>query len=758
MALDRNKTILNAEKFVRQGKVEQAIPLYLQVIEATPKDMNLKNKVGDLYVRVGDTQNAIELFGEIAEFYGTEGFYLKAIAVLKKINRLDSANIDCYFKLAELYAKQGLNNDAKSQFQQVAEIFAKEGKNDRAAEALQGILKIEPDNVKVRLKLAELHAKLGQTGLSLEAYAGVGQELIKKGMLDEAVKIFEKGLGVDPGHGALVAGICRALYDLGRTAEAIDRARAAYPNNRENVAMLSVLGDAYLKSRQNEQAAQVFDKLIGLEPERSEWKERLAQARGGGGAPHARGPVPPASAAPAVSQEDLASDLTMDEIEQLSGQDWDVSDLPPETSDAEPASGGGVESERDEFIVEHQTEAEVFIKYGLVEKAIENLEAIVNRYPDETESLRRLKDLYLETGNKSKAAERCVDLARIAKAQGEISKAMDLLAEARAHDPEVDVDRSAGSSVSPAPEVADGQDVYSFGEPVAGESVPVEFDSGTPSSGVELQFEMPRGAGSADEVGDSNYQIDFSDSDSEPPAIDFDMGDGGASGGRGGAESPRAGSAPGKVGFPGEGETSSTDDDGVKFFEEAIRPDRRQGEETPLTDQSSGVFEESVFEQEDDFLGHMQPAAPIASGPSAADDSMDQLLQDLKAGVDAQVESEDYETHYNLGIAYKEMGLIDEAIGEFQQSAKDDGRFVDSCSHLGMCFREKGMAKLAVKWYGKAIEKLEEGSDQYVGVLYDMAEAYEESGDVEKALEMFTDVYGLNSSYREVSEKLEKLS
>ena len=93
MAVDRNKLQQNADKLVRQGKIDQAISVYEQLLEDSPRDMNLKNKVGDLLVRAGSVPGAVKVFTQVADFYADEGFYLKAIAVCKKINRLDPSAV-----------------------------------------------------------------------------------------------------------------------------------------------------------------------------------------------------------------------------------------------------------------------------------------------------------------------------------------------------------------------------------------------------------------------------------------------------------------------------------------------------------------------------------------------------------------------------------------------------------------------------------------------------------------------------------------
>ena len=79
-------------------------------------------------------------------------------------------------------------------------------------------------------------------------------------------------------------------------------------------------------------------------------------------------------------------------------------------------------------------------------------------------------------------------------------------------------------------------------------------------------------------------------------------------------------------------------------------------------------------------------------------------VERFKKGVAEHLSPTDYDTHFNLGIAYREMGLLDEAIGEFQLASKDPKRAVECASMLGLCFLEKGMPQLAIKWYRKGLE------------------------------------------------------
>jgi tetratricopeptide (TPR) repeat protein len=142
---------------------------------------------------------------------------------------------------------------------------------------------------------------------------------------------------------------------------------------------------------------------------------------------------------------------------------------------------------------------------------------------------------------------------------------------------------------------------------------------------------------------------------------------------------------------------------------------------------------------------------------SEEEQSLEEIFKEFKKGVEQQLDSEDYDTHYNLGIAYKEMGLIDEAIGEFQLASKDPKRSVECASMLGLCFLEKGMPQLAIKCYRKGLEITEITADEHVGLLYDLGSAYVEVGDTDSAQKAFLEVHGLNPSYRDIVTRIKQL-
>jgi len=204
-------------------------------------------------------------------------------------------------------------------------------------------------------------------------------------------------------------------------------------------------------------------------------------------------------------------------------------------------------------------------------------------------------------------------------------------------------------------------------------------------------------------------------------------------------------------------QVASLDETGMSWLDDVV---------TPAAKKDEG---ESLFDEEDDFFDlAAELEAEFGADGLAGDDDVEleqpqeQDLKDIidgfKKGVAENLSAEDYDTHFNLGIAYREMGLLDEAIGEFQLASKDPRYIVDCSSMLGICFLEKGLPELAVRWYKKGLESPTLSDDQALGLLYDMAEAYLTTGDGESAYRTYIEIYGMNSNYRDVAQRIHELT
>jgi len=220
--------------------------------------------------------------------------------------------------------------------------------------------------------------------------------------------------------------------------------------------------------------------------------------------------------------------------------------------------------------------------------------------------------------------------------------------------------------------------------------------------------------------------------------------------------------------------TATSDSEFVSYEElgSLLEEEMQKAGEAPEGETASApgpvLDEQSLFADEQQFFNLAEelekelaeeapvPDAPALGGPEG-EASLEEIFREFKKGVEQQLSAEDYETHFNLGIAYKEMGLTDEAIGEFQLASKDPARMVECCSMLGLCFLEKGMPQLAIKWYRKGLEIPEITEEEHLGLLYDLGSASMEVGDVDNAQKAFMEVYSMNNGYRDIATRIKQL-
>src|ERR1051325_2321901 len=199
------KVLAQAEKFVQQGKLSNAISEYEKVIKEDPKDLTVLNTIGDLYARVGNNDQATYYFKKVGDQYAQNGFAVKAIAIYKKLTKIGSFNSENSTKLAELYGQQGLYNDARVHYMQVADHLLKSGDNAQAARMFQKILELDPENAHTQAKLADLYTKLGKKDDARNIYFSAAESLYARGSYTAAEEALGKVLALDPTNsGALM--------------------------------------------------------------------------------------------------------------------------------------------------------------------------------------------------------------------------------------------------------------------------------------------------------------------------------------------------------------------------------------------------------------------------------------------------------------------------------------------------------------------------------------------------------------------------
>ena len=254
MAFNKSKALENALKFLNQGKVPQAIAEYQQILRNDPKDQATLMTVGDLYARQGDMSHAIEYFERLAQVYLNDGFNSKAIAIYKKIAKLAPNELAPLERLADLYVQQGVLSEARPLFLQIAEAHLKANHAQRAVEVLHRLLDVEPENLRVQMRLAELYNVMGQKKEAAQTYLNYAQRLFDRGEHDEAEKLVQRAIEVDPTNGAAMLLRAKSLIAGGKEHDAIALLES-HPEAHAGGEVSQMLLDLEIKSGHTEKAA-----------------------------------------------------------------------------------------------------------------------------------------------------------------------------------------------------------------------------------------------------------------------------------------------------------------------------------------------------------------------------------------------------------------------------------------------------------------------------------------------------------------------
>ena len=257
---NKQKVLSAAEKFVQQGKLQNAIAEYEKVLKSDANDLTVNNTIGDLYARLGDTPKAIECFKTVGDAYAAQGFTVKGIAMYKKITKLHPS-VDGSLKLAELYTQQGLFNDARAQYLQVAEDFMKNGDLEQAVRLFQKVLEMDPENVPMRVKLAEVYVRLGKKKEAWEIFTAAAEALRARGSLPAAEDILKRMLVLDPGNSYVLLLRGRAALEADDPKNAIAYLEKA-PDLDSHPEALRDLLKAYLQIGPLTNAAPIAEKLL----------------------------------------------------------------------------------------------------------------------------------------------------------------------------------------------------------------------------------------------------------------------------------------------------------------------------------------------------------------------------------------------------------------------------------------------------------------------------------------------------------------
>src|SRR6201988_760229 len=257
---NKQKVLANAEKYVQQGKLQNAISEYEKVLKNDPKDLTDHKTVDDPYSRSRDSNKATECFKSVGDAYASQGFTVKAIAMYKKICKLKPA-LESLLKLAELYTQQGLFNDARAQYLQVAEEFLKANELEHAVRIFQKILEMDPENSNMRIRLAEVYIRVNKKNEAWQIFTAAAESLRSKGSISGAEEVLQRMLKLDPGNTYALLMQGRNQLESGDAAGAVATFQKISDIDSNPEGLRDLL-KAYLQIGQLSEAGAIANKLL----------------------------------------------------------------------------------------------------------------------------------------------------------------------------------------------------------------------------------------------------------------------------------------------------------------------------------------------------------------------------------------------------------------------------------------------------------------------------------------------------------------
>lgn len=198
MPFNREATLRNAEKMLRQGRLDLAIADYRAVIEDQPSDWNTANTLGDLYFRAGQVDQAVAEYAKIADHLASEGFLPKAVALYRKILKIKPDEERAMWHLGGIAARQGLLVDARANYLTLAERRRARGDQQGEAEVLVRLGDLDGADLETRLAGAHARAGLGDVKTAVEQLKVAAAALQARGKEADALRLLTESAQIDP--------------------------------------------------------------------------------------------------------------------------------------------------------------------------------------------------------------------------------------------------------------------------------------------------------------------------------------------------------------------------------------------------------------------------------------------------------------------------------------------------------------------------------------------------------------------------------
>ena len=785
------------DTYATQGFTVKAIAMYKKLTKLKPSVESVL-KLAELYGQQGLQNDARAQYLLVAEQYLHAGHLEQAAHAFQKILQIDPENTGLQVRLADVYVRLERRDEARKLLLTTAEGLQARGSKAEVEEVLARVLQLDP---------SDKQALLMRAGLALEA-----------GDLAAAIQMLERLPDLDQQPEGLRT-LANAYLQSGRTAEAGATAKKLFALTQD-ASMLSRYADALMKAGEYEEALRVYhqyaEKLLTPEStdvfenlhacldhvresvgalellrqlyERADDKVRLAEvaellarlAEDSGDMSRARdlylqlAALEPNNSAYTRKYNQMVQHVGADSGHGDTAAPLSVEDLNINAPEVDQGYAADLAAEIQKLV----TETDLFVSYNLAAKAVEPLEAALAKVPNDLRINQRLAALYVRASRFREAAECCRRVQEVYAHAGFQDSAQQYQEIAKKY-AERAGEPATGESAAPAKAMhADSShgeiDISSewessLAEPVA-ESVAKSAGAGGQAEAIaslveEVRFYLQHELWEEAEAAIAKCATQFPEL---PELAEFRAQlQGRAAKAK---AKPQAPAPPVPVAAPGNGVLGEM----VSDLESALgdgfgvaAPAPPSAPQSARMAAAAGAGSSAAVSTPAPVMSAAPLSRPLASGAAAeANSELAEIFTEFKEGLEepaAASQGEDPETHYNLGVAFREMGLLDESIGELQKvcQAVERGHpfphVMQAFTWLAQAFLEKGVPQAAVRWYEKALKLPTIDDEARIALHYELAAAYEACENKTAALNHFLEVYGANIDYRDVAERIKAL-
>ncbi len=768
----RGKTRELAEKYVKKGKLTDAISEYKKLLTGDTQEVNVRNIISSLYLKMNQKIRALEELAQVAGHYEERGLYSQAMAVYKKISKLNPKDIEAAMKLGDLYARQGFPSEAKAEYLKVGKDLMRDNQIKRAIFLYEKLKKIDKKDPEARLALADLYTRDGSTDQAVDELNEAAELKIRGNDLKHARELLNRAKRLKADHPRTLSILVDLLKREDEKKEALSLIDDILKKDKDNVKALKQMGNLYFDDQKLEKAEKVFSKIISLRP-----KDVTATVKLG----HIN-----------ILQDNLdqAFELYEPMIDNfIQQQKFDKAigllGLIISSKKAHLPTLEGLASiyksnnQAKNLEIVYRVILEEYHKKDVRKESLPVLSELVRLCPKDDE----ISDEYNRLVRKFGAPE----LEKVAEVPLEEAKEVEVplretkeVEETLAEPKEtgaslgkmVEIESPVAEEIEPdvPPEEPKEAEVPLSREGEAEEPLPepkeAEISSGEEKE-QELQLEKLREVEEPPQVEKEAEEMKIPVSEEKEPEVPLEVTKE--------AEVPpveeKEAAEPSMEPKTMERllEREKETELSLKEKKEADgRLDLLEGTEQKLEmslAQADLYVEQGLLRNARRILENLRISYPddprisqkldtiSKASPQAKVDEILQRVEKVSAEETKLFGKKAY-FRFNLGIAFLEQGLLDEAIEEFKLASKDKSRTVECFTVISNCYRQKKDSQEAAKWLEKALKITKEGSDWFYALKYELASIYEELKEIEKAFTLYTEIKKWNSEYKDVDRKI----